>query len=284
MLRCAPWSCRSDARHQARPNPIQLVEGAEDRRFLRVLVGDKLDSKAAIREIGTVDVSGLGEKERLLAFALLAVSESATIRFLADADFDRLLQRVPPPNVWLTDLRDLEHYLLDDRCLEKVWGVALGRDGVSCTDIRATILANARIVGVLRLMSEAENLCLPFQETDLGRRIVIEAESVTVDLQKLIIALLQNASRSLSGLSAIETRHREWTERHIETPDDDLAHGKDCLVLVREMTKGYGVGRKEASRLMWTSFDVRFVDRYPVLRQVVDYLTGAGGDPTVGET
>jgi hypothetical protein len=125
------------AEHKLDPDRRDLfVEGAEDRRFLRVLVGDKLDSKAAIREIGTVDVSGLGEKERLLAFALLAVSQSATIRFLADADFDRLLQRVPPPNVWLTDLRDLEQYLLDDRCLEKVWGVALGQDGVSCTDIR----------------------------------------------------------------------------------------------------------------------------------------------------
>lgn len=249
-----------------------FVEGAEDRRFLRVLAGDRLAPAAAIREIGTVKISGNSNKRRLLEFAVLARSQSR-IRFFADADFDRICGRTTPSNVWLTDCRDLEHYLLDDRSIAKVWGVALGRNQVDARGIRDAVLSAGRTLGILRFMSEADGSCLPFQRTALVGRIAADEQSVMVDLKRLLEVLLQNAGRSLRELSELERKHQEWTLRYEEAPSCDLAHGKDCLVLVSEMIKSQGVARQDAPKLMWAAFDLRFIDRYPALREVLEFVT-----------
>ena len=182
------------------------VEGLRDRLFLSWLLGDQADNGAVIAEIDFVEIpeSGAGgNRGRLIKFAEQLGTKDVAIRMFADADWDRVLGRCLPQRVWLTDYRDLEGYILCERCLDKLLRLGIGTERVSARNLLAAVLNSARPLGALRLASDIDGLNLPFQNTDLTRHVAGEGEAISVDLASYLRALLQNAGISLSRLQQI---------------------------------------------------------------------------------
>ena len=88
-------------------------------------------------------------------------------------------------------MRDLEAYFFRPDCLAKIWRLGLRKQG-DATAILDAVLRAARPLGLLRLVSESDHLDLPFQETELRRRVVATESTVEVDLGSLARALMQN--------------------------------------------------------------------------------------------
>ena len=269
------------AAHILDPDRCDLyVEGPQDRQFIEWLVGRNKHPKAAVFDIGSVDLPSTGPSGRrdlVLAFSGLALSERANIRCLVDADFDRLVAGEIPSNCWRTDLRDLEAYFFRPECLEKVWRLGVGIE-IDGEEVLGSILAAARLVGLLRFVARRREQNLPFQRTDLRGRTESDGRSVTIDLAAYARVLLQNAGISLAELSGLLDEVSRLGGDPPQ-PEVDIPHGKDCVALVAEMLLRRGVAREDAERLVRVSFERGMTEEYPVLQQVVGFLEAG---PAVG--
>jgi DNA-binding ferritin-like protein (Dps family) len=266
------------AAHELDPARRTLyVEGRSDRAFLTWLVAPTRDPDAMVDEIDTVRIDGQtgGARGRLLSFAAVALGETDRIRGFVDADYDRLLGRELPSNVWPTDFRDLEGYLLDEECLHRVWCLALHRDDLDPAEVLRRVLSAARKLGIARLYSAKEELDLPFQNTNLQKHVHAGDDRVTVSYDSYLAALLQNAEISLHRLDEIADGIDVLEDAQAESPDRDVVHGKDVVIVVAELMSEEGVDRRDAWRILWTSFDRNRVSDYPNLREVTRFLTQA---------
>ncbi len=256
---------------------VVYVEGSHDAAFLKWLVGARKHPDAQIREIGTVkldDVGDGGERGRLIGFAtLLSVANCARIRCFADADFDRLLKRECPKSVWLTDGRDLEGYVLRNECVEKVLLLGIGQHAVSARDILNDVLTVGRRVGILRVVSEVDELALPFARTKLQRHLTMSQGRVNFALEPFLQALLQNAGTSLAMKNRVLKRVAEVADDLVDVPDIQIIHGKDAFCLIEKALSQFGIRRgAEVGKMLWSSFESRFVERGSNLDQVQSFL------------
>jgi hypothetical protein len=262
------------AAHQLDPTRCELfVEGAEDRHFLEWLVGAAKHPAATVTEMAFVDMPTVvagGERGRLWAFATQALDDSASIRFFADADFDRLQGIHIPPNIWLTDGRDLEGYLVRADCIEKVWRLALNST-VDAAGLLANVVDAARTISFLRLASLELGLDLPFKDTALAKHVTATSDSIEVDRAALVGALLQNAQLGLNQRDDLLQRADAIAKREHE-PACDLVHGKDFLDLLTEILLKAGISRRDARKCLWTSFESRHVAGHNALTEVMRYL------------
>ena len=254
------------------------LEGPSDRVFLRWLTKNAISPNAMILTIDQVDMPGHahgGERARLLAFAAIVEPEQVQIRFLADADTDRLRGRRMPSNVWLTDTRDMEGYLLREECFEKMLRLGLEDESVDPRRLLEQILSIGRWLGILRLTSDDEGLNLPFQRTDMWRSLSCSRgqTDLTMDRERYISALLQNAGRNQRELGQITTRTDDKARQLAEVPDHELIHGKDMTILLEKALQAHGVHREDAIRILRTSFERLLVSDYPVLGEVLAYLS-----------
>jgi hypothetical protein len=251
------------------------VEGLRDRVFLSWLLDQSTDDVALILEIDFVDLPGPvlgGNRGRLIQFANWLGDREIQIRMLADADWDRVLDRPVPDRVWLTDHRDMEGYILCERCLDKVLRLGIGTEGVSAATLLAVVLEQGRRLGVLRLASELNNMNLPFQDTDLSRHVSGDGARVSVDFDGYLRSLLQNAGISLARFDEIRARVQEVAERFASTPERELVHGKDTLHVLEVALRKMRVKQGECGRLLWTSFEATFVETGSVLEAVASYI------------
>lgn len=252
------------------------VEGARDRRFLAWAFRDKMGSNALIREIGYVDIEGPregGERARLLAFGRWLSNTQANIRCFADADMDRVLVRSIPSHVWLTDGRDLEGYVLNVPCLEKVLSVGIGADVPSARKLLRAVLTQGRKLGLLRVLSELDSLRLPFRNTRLSRYVDYSGGRLQVDLDAYLQTLLQNAQISLTRLPHIRIRLGALEVRFKDIPDFELIHGKDAFCLIEKALSHFKLGENELARLLWTSFECSHVANHPNLTAIASFLS-----------
>ena len=255
-----------------------FVEGRRDRLFLLWVVGSDRDPNARIAEIDEVDLPGMaegGRRGRLLAFAARVVDDPSAIRFLADADLSRIRDAAVPRNVWLTDLRDLEGYVFRGECVDKALTLGAGADGVDASELVSNVSRLARRLAALRSLSARTGLKFPFQELDLARYVSVKRANVEVDFDQVLRVLVQNIGLSLSRFDDLMN---EWTEEEAalkDVPDNQLIHGKDVMCLLSEVLFSHGVSRKDAPKLVWTSFERRLVGDYPVLVEVVASLSAA---------
>ena len=265
------------AAHVLDPQRRELyVEGSRDHTFLKWLVGDVINRNARILEIGTVDLpesSEGGERGRLLRFAKYVEGAPAQIRFFADADMDRIIGRSAPANVWLTDSKDLEGYLLREDCLDKALKLGLSVDDVPAGPLLTSVLSQARTIGLLRVMSERQTLSLPFQGTKLDKYLGATGKRVLLERERYVQTLLQNASLSLTKLPAILADLETLEKELAATPDHDLVHGKDALCLLERSLILHGIARGVTGPVLWTSFDRSLIVQYPALDRVCRYLT-----------
>jgi len=264
--------------HMLDPNRRELyVEGRVDRLFLGWVVGEGMHPDVLIFDMDAVelDVRDGGNRGRLIRLAELALDRVKSIRCLADADWDRILGRDVPSNVWLTDDRDMEGYLLREDCLNKVLRVGLGLENVDAGVFRRRIVEVGRLAAALRLTSMEQELALPFQRTEVGSYVdCTSVDSITVRWRAFIQALLQNAGIRLSRLDDLETAWRLKVDELAGVEDRQLVHGKDVVSVLREVfLRLCGVSRDDCPRMLWLSFERDMVRDYPTLRAVEAFLT-----------
>jgi hypothetical protein len=239
------------------------------------LLGTNIDANASVREVDSVDIPECpgGKRGRLLYFANWLGARDVAIRMFADADWDRILGRVVPERVWLTDYRDMEGYVLCLKCVDKVLRVGIATDRVTAKAHLLNITQQCRRLGLIRIMSELDGLNLPFQRTHLSRHFRVVESNVSVDIPGYLRALLQNAQISLSRLKELEERLAKIQETYVATPDPDLIHGKDAMALLGAALTAHEVDVEDGLRLLWTSFESGAVERNATLENVVRYLT-----------
>ena len=258
------------------PARVELyVEGERDRMFLTWILGACLPQNARIIPITFVDIPDVekgGERGRLLSLAQGVGPEQERIRFFADADFDRLLERDVPALVWLTDCRDLEGYVISLDCIDRVLRLALAVDEPTAEQVREQIYSYGRRLGLLRLLSEVRGLDLPFQHSDLRRHVRWNGARLELRFQRYLQSLLQNAGITLNRLEEVNASLRELTLKHETTANSQIIHGKDAFCITERFLEKVGIRKDEGERLLWCSFERRAVQFFPILGCVVGYL------------
>jgi hypothetical protein len=215
-----------------------------------------------------------GEKGRLIHFANWIGASDVNIRMFADADYDRLLERPSPERVWLTDQRDMEGYVLSEKCIDKMLRVGLGTDRFAAQHIIGLIRRLGRKLGLIRVLSELDSLDLPFQKTDLKRHFKTDANTVTLDLDGYLRALLQNAAISLAEMERIKERLGQVEKKYWTTPDSEIVHGKDAICIIEVTLATCEVRSGDACRLLWTSFESAFIEAGSTLETITVFLKG----------
>lgn len=253
------------------------VEGHSDRLFLNWIVAHERKEDARVLEITTVELPNCslgGERGRLIVFADIVRNTNADVKiaFFADADHDRILGRLLPENVWLTDGRDMEGYLLREDCFRKVIQVGLHSEAVNPVALLSEVLKHGRTLGLLRLTSEIYDLHLPFQKTKLGRYMNVQGFSLSLDIKGYMRAVLQQGNRSLSELDSINAHVAETSSRYANISDAELVHGKDLMDIFEKILSKAGVRPDEGERLLWTSFERNCFLDYRSLSTVCEYL------------
>jgi hypothetical protein len=265
------------AAHRIDPERRELyVEGRRDRLLLHWLAEPDIDNNTSIFEIASVYLPNEaigGERGRLLALARASEAWEAQMAFIADADFDRILGRQIPQNVWLTDKRDMEGYLLREECFRKAMVVGHGIETLSPQGLLREVQKNGRTLGLLRLVSEVDQLRLPFHELRLERYIDVKNQTLSIKIDRLLQTLLQNAGLTIKRRDGILRRFEQLKEEYSSVPDSELIHGKDALRLYEVALEKHG-GDPKASSALWATFERAWVEGYPTLGRVCGFLKG----------
>jgi hypothetical protein len=184
---------------------ILFVEGGRDIAFWRDTVPLQKGPDVVTYPISVLEceTGEGGERGRLIRAARLLQNTPAAprIRFLADANGDLFLGKIPPPNVTLTDGRDLENYAISSSCLDHICKTAFPAKGETGAELLEVLREVARPIGILRIASERAELKLPFQRTlsenrGVKRFIKIVDGVSCLDIPQLLTTLIQNSAQS----------------------------------------------------------------------------------------
>jgi hypothetical protein len=255
------------------------VEGRRDRSLFLWFLKDSRDSNAIVFEIDSVLCESPGDggcRGRLLKFAADILGHDLPIRCFADADFDRLLGRTVPPNVWLTDSRDLEWYFLQAHCIDKVLHLALATEKHTPQSILADVSRCGRPLGILRLLSERERLKLPFQKRPPRpylKRSKVKPGGIELDFDAYFQALLQGANVGLGRLNEFKAKITVIQEETEDIPDSELIHGKDCVAILQVVLTSAEFKEDAVEPSFWTSLEHAVVQAFPNLRAALQYLS-----------
>jgi uncharacterized protein DUF4435 len=274
MLRRDPQSIVNA--HLLDPDRRELyVEGIDDREFLSYLVGTDKRKEALIIEIDLVDLPVFtSNKQRVLALVATTIDKGVNIRGLVDSDFPNSPGDPAPPNVWKTDHRAVESYLIRRDCLAKALHFGLKCPATDPAELLASIEEVGRVLAALRVLSEREDLKLPFQEVDLQRHLGAAGVHVEIDARALLQTLMQRAGVSLTKLESLLDSARDLIDdlRAVETLD--VVHGKDAVAICARafVSVGERVSAEAAEVILRCSFERAMVVEYPNLAEVVAYL------------
>lgn len=268
------------AAHRFDPDRRELyVEGSKDKVFLEWVVADRRSPHASIILIDFVDlpdISDGGNKARLLAFMRIAENQVENIRGLIDSDSDTLLDTPPsyPSNIWVTDWRSLESYVMTVECLDTALRLGCDVDYLEAENLFQNIAEIARKVSAIRYVSESENLRLPVSSYRWTRYLKCRRKGgVSLDIEGAIRSLMQNAGINLSQLHQILDNVDAAEQQFAELDDLHVIHGKDFMKILTLQLQEMGVKIDDAGRLMWTSFRREDIRKHMVLSEVVDYLS-----------
>ena len=255
------------------------VEGRRDRLFFLWFLGSERDPNAIILEIDSVHcetpIEG-GCRGRLLTFAANIAAYKLQVRCFADADFDRLLARPIPANVWLTDCRDLEGYFLQTHCINKVLHLALATEKHTPQAILGELSRLGRPLALLRLLSEREKLKLPFQKRP-PRPYLKESKTkkghIELRFDSYLQALVQGVNISLNRLDEFKVKIAALREETKDIPDSELLHGKDCVAILQATLSSDEFKEEAVESSFWTSLEHTVVQGFPNLKAALKYLS-----------
>ncbi len=210
-----------------------------------------------------------------MTFARWLGRREIKVRFFADADFDGLLGIEFPEKVWITDSRDMEWYVLHEPCLDKVLKLGVATEILTANDLLETVRAHGRRLGFLRLLSEIESLKLPFQKTDLHKKLHFVGSRLNLNFNGYVQALLEKAGISLKRKDFLIEKVASLENKYVQLPDSEIIHGKDAFCITGKVLSRYGLEKGDVSNILWTSFEKAFVVPGSTLQTVLQYLEGA---------
>jgi hypothetical protein len=253
------------------------VEGTRDRAFLTWLAEGDLADKSEIIPIDLVDLPDVqegGNRERLKDFLSIVESSGYDVRGLIDADQGRLIAETVPSNAWLTDLRDIEGYVLTVENIEAALRLGCGIVAGEIQQILNSTFEAAIYLAAVRLASHRLGLRLPVSKSELrGCVNVSRIGTINFNRRRCLTSLLQSAHISLGKLDAVEDAVAAAMTELMERPRIEVVHGKDCMKLLTRQFRGMGASNlADAAPLVWTSSRREVLIEFPVLRQVIEYL------------
>jgi hypothetical protein len=254
---------------------LLIVEGKEDRLFVEYLCGQDIDSDLVILEIQSVEIDAQvegGNRGRILYFAGLTDPQTERIKFFIDRDYSSYLGLDVPVNITQTDYKDLETYLLNADCLDKLIKIGIKTDRIDSNKF-FNEAKKASYFGFVRISSLKSGLNLSVNETNENIRRYINVSNtfdVSINDTRYLTALLQNSNNrtSISDLKTIINSNIE------DLKDEELEfiiHGKDLLSLVTEICFKLGSDRENIDNLFWMSFDKTKIEEYKNLNEIVVY-------------
>jgi len=258
------------------PNRRELyVEGSTDVAFVRFVAADARDPNALIHAIADVDISATedGEKGRLIAFATAVEPETRVLCF-ADADHDRLHGVTHTANVVLTDMTDMEAYVLNEACLSKALLLGVQTTRHDAKAILDQVIAAARQIGILRYVQRRHWRSLPVNGVTPASAVVVRDGQLLFDFPRFVSSVVARHGKDPSLGQVIE-RIAEATEELSGVADADIVRGKDAMALLAEYLKDLGVCRNDSPKLVRMGFDVTWVTLHSNLARVVDFVSVA---------
>lgn len=265
--------------HRLDPSRKELcVEGMRDKSFLDWLIPVQSRSNASILLVQNVeipDVTDGGERSRLLALLRAVEAESIALRGLIDADSHRLGGGTEPmpSNVWLTDLRDLESYVISVENIKTALQLGFARDSALGPGIYSSMVTEARWLAAIRLASVLSNLKLPVSEQKWLRYASCDRYGVVqLDHVRVLRLLIQSAYQSLRILDELIGQVQKLQENLAAYEDRDVVHGKDAVALVTIQFKAIGCNLSHAGPILWSTFRSEHVGEFPILTEIVAYL------------
>lgn len=222
---------------------VLFVEGNRDLAFWRDVVPVSERVNTVVYSISSIEVKieKGGERGRLLALALLAAASTcdSRIRFFADADYDEILDNPIPTNVITTDGKDLESYAINCECIDYLIDIGFASLSDRLKNSYYDLCKIARPLAYLRILSERNQLDLPFQRTleDGKMAKYIDLKDFSLKVQPLIRSLLPNCGMSLSRLDEISGFYAEEMRAQSTRPSEKLIHGKDFIQILALHTR-----------------------------------------------
>jgi hypothetical protein len=254
------------------------VEGRRDRFFFVWLLGTTRNTDALVQEIDGVKMQAPqqgGRRAKVLELAAQVQPHNVAIGCFVDADFARLSKTRPPTNVWFTDLRDLEGYFLQIPCIEKVLQLGVVSEKVTASRVLKNVISVTKPLGLLRYLSDREDLHLPFQDRPLKKYLEKNGDEVVVDFDRYLRALLQGAGVSLRRLPEIKRKLATLDRRFKTTPHIQLVHGKDCVAVLTELLKCDNLKENAVEPSFWTSLERDFLQQFKSLQAALNFLQAA---------
>jgi len=256
---------------------IVFVEGNRDLAFWREIVPLHERKDTVIYSISVIEikVETGGERGRLFHLANI-VNDSEfclRIRFFADADCDRLLERKILANVTLTDGRDLESYTLSESCFEKLWLTGMAGTAGDDKKLLSSVIKLAKPIGILRVVSEKYHKDLPLQrvfEKGWKRFLTGNRFERKLDLKKLMRTLLQLKHNSLREYDELNQTFNVEQVYFNKFDSNQIIHGKDLIGILEVLI---GIERKLVETMLYLSLNYDEVRCYPNIRQVSNWIT-----------
>ncbi|MCX5847673.1 MAG: DUF4435 domain-containing protein [Deltaproteobacteria bacterium] len=258
-----------DQRHEL------FVEGESDRILLEWLARDTINPDVRILELDKyveVDVHEGGAKGRILIVAANLQDRTTRARFFVDADYDILLGRAIPANVWITDRKDIEGYLAEITVMKKAIYLGLQREALNPWEVLSNVIVMCRDVGLLRIVSQRDCMDLPFQRTPAAKYVRKKLGKIVFEFPSFLKALLHNAKISLEKLSFIEAAHSQIRDELEEVDDLRIIHGKDFLGISEAYVCKLGLEANQFARMLWSAFDESITARAPNLHKVLQFI------------
>ncbi|EPE6124709.1 DUF4435 domain-containing protein [Vibrio parahaemolyticus] len=255
-----------------------FVEGLRDLSFWRAVVPICNRINTQVIRVGSVTdlkVDCGGEKGKLLKLCELleesGVSDRA--RFFVDSDNDRLLNTHHSNSVLLTDYRDLESYCFSQVCITSLLDRGMAKVDTSNVPQIISSLSNlCRKIGLLRFISEREQLSLPFSKTfeKNGRKKFNKANSCNED--KLVTTLLQNSSLGLSQKDSVLDMLYKAEASHATIDCKYIVQGKDWTFFLADLIS---VPSDIIESLIFLALDYNSVKQEPQINEAVQFLEAA---------
>jgi len=268
--------------HKLDPSRRELyVEGRRDRALLEwiVPIADRREASVKIiDEVVMPDVVEGGNRARVIAFLSAVEKEGHQIRGFIDADAAAISgnDEPLPGNVWLTDVRDLEGYVIGVDNLKATLQVGFARDGSLAEPMYASMVQLARWLSAVRAVSVTQGLRLPVSEGRWFRYVSVDRPfgAVSVDKDRVLRQLLQAAGRSLSQLDQLRTDVTVIEAEQATLPDSLVIHGRDAMRILTEQLRALNVDVPDIAPTMWMTFKKEGYEQYPNLKSAVEFLKG----------
>lgn len=185
-----------------------LVEGSSDKLFYdRFIDPDREICKIVVQSGKARVIEVLGALQKLNLHGVLAI---------VDADFDRLEGSLDDnPDLFRTDLHDLETMLINSPALDKVIAEFGSEEKITRfgQDIRAVILENGVIIGYLRWISKIDGLNLTFNGITFSS--FINEKIMKIDQSKFIQEVINKSqAHSLNNKDLQQRINSQKDENH----------------------------------------------------------------------